>query len=328
MQQFKNILCVMELGEASRPALDRAVTLAEDNQAALTVVDVLPRVPAGFAMQDGGPIARDIQAGMEREHEKQIMAVLEPIRKKLDVKHELLTGTVFLEVIRAVLRNGHDLVIKSPESPGWLDRFLAGDDMNLLRKCPCPVWMVKPETGKHYQRILAAVDMDDDYPPQELEAREALNERVLEIAGTLAASEVAELHVVHAWEDFAETAMRHGVLTSVPAENVDSYAAQVRERRALRLDELMRKVRTTLGTEVMGRLKPELHLPNGSAREQIPALAKRLNADCIVMGTVGRTGIEGFVMGNTAETILSQIDCSVLAVKPPGFVTPVTLEGD
>jgi nucleotide-binding universal stress UspA family protein len=44
------------------------------------------------------------------------------------------------------------------------------------------------------------------------------------------------------------------------------------------------------------------------------------------MGTVARIGIPGFIMGNTAETILNHIDCSVLAVKPPGFATPVTLE--
>jgi hypothetical protein len=31
-------------------------------------------------------------------------------------------------------------------------------------------------------------------------------------------------------------------------------------------------------------------------------------------------------MGNTAESILNQLDCSVLAVKPQGFVTPVILE--
>jgi nucleotide-binding universal stress UspA family protein len=44
------------------------------------------------------------------------------------------------------------------------------------------------------------------------------------------------------------------------------------------------------------------------------------------MGTVARTGIPGFIMGNTAETILNQIDASVLAIKPPGFGTPVTLD--
>jgi nucleotide-binding universal stress UspA family protein len=42
------------------------------------------------------------------------------------------------------------------------------------------------------------------------------------------------------------------------------------------------------------------------------------------MGTVARTGISGFFMGNTAETILNQLNCSVLAVKPHGFVTPVS----
>jgi nucleotide-binding universal stress UspA family protein len=41
---------------------------------------------------------------------------------------------------------------------------------------------------------------------------------------------------------------------------------------------------------------------------------------------VARTGVRGFFIGNTAETILEQIDCSVLAIKPPGFVTPVALE--
>ena len=44
------------------------------------------------------------------------------------------------------------------------------------------------------------------------------------------------------------------------------------------------------------------------------------------MGTVAGTGISGLLMGNTAEMILTQIDCSVLAVKPEGFVSPVSLE--
>lgn len=77
---------------------------------------------------------------------------------------------------------------------------------------------------------------------------------------------------------------------------------------------------------ILDYLQPLTHLLKGAARKEIPALAKRLAIDCIVMGTVARTGIRGFIMGNTAETILEQIDCSVLAIKPPGFVTPVVLE--
>lgn len=48
--------------------------------------------------------------------------------------------------------------------------------------------------------------------------------------------------------------------------------------------------------------------------------------DTIVMGTVARVGIAGFFIGNTAETILGRVSCSVLAVKPEGFVTPVTMD--
>lgn len=33
-------------------------------------------------------------------------------------------------------------------------------------------------------------------------------------------------------------------------------------------------------------------------------------------------------MGNTAETILSRVECSVLAVKPGGFVSPVNVDED
>jgi universal stress protein E len=57
----------------------------------------------------------------------------------------------------------------------------------------------------------------------------------------------------------------------------------------------------------------------------IPDLAEELRAELIVMGTVRHTGIEGMLIGSTAETILHRIDCSVLAVKPEGFVTPVTI---
>jgi len=41
--------------------------------------------------------------------------------------------------------------------------------------------------------------------------------------------------------------------------------------------------------------------------------------------TVSRSGNAGFIVGNTAEMVLHQVDYSVLTVKPDGFVSPVTL---
>ncbi|MCZ7543179.1 MAG: universal stress protein [Anaerolineae bacterium] len=58
----------------------------------------------------------------------------------------------------------------------------------------------------------------------------------------------------------------------------------------------------------------------------IPKLAVRHKIDLIVMGTASRTGISGFLIGNTAENVLRQVNISVLAVKPEGFVSPVRLD--
>lgn len=71
----------------------------------------------------------------------------------------------------------------------------------------------------------------------------------------------------------------------------------------------------------------QLHVVKGPAKYVVPELARELAVDIVVMGTVARTGIDGFFMGNTAESILGELDCSVLTMKPPGFSSPVTLEG-
>jgi universal stress protein E len=92
------------------------------------------------------------------------------------------------------------------------------------------------------------------------------------------------------------------------------------------MNDLMSTLTEILGQDTMEYLKPQLHIVKGEADRVIQDLVQEHNADLVVMGTVARTGIPGLIMGNTAESILNNIGCSVLAVKPPGFVTPVTLQ--
>ena len=147
----------------------------------------------------------------------------------------------------------------------------------------------------------------------------------MELAGSLAVSEFAELHVAHAWEAIGESALRHGAFMQRPENEVNTYVDQTRRHHTQLLDTFIKKVSANLGEDAAEYIKPQLHMPKGSARKVIPELVKELQVDCIVMGTVARTGVPGLFMGNTAETILDQLECSVLAIKPPGFVTPVTL---
>ncbi len=325
MKRFKDILCTVEPGEECKLALERAVTLAENNQAKLTVITVAPSISAGIGIPEGGPISTELQAATVNSHKQELENLVEPYRQRIKIGTRVLIGTPFLEVIREVLRNAHDLVIKCPESLNWLDRLFSSDDKHLLRKCPCPVWMVRTQTGESFDHILAAVDVDDGYPSEELKTRQALNGMVMELAGSLAMSEFAQLHVAHAWEVIGESALRHGAFIRLPEDEVNVYVNQVFQHNAQLLDTLMKEVSAKLSQDVIDYIKPQLHMPKGAARKVIPELAKELQVDCIVMGTVARTGVPGLFMGNTAETILDQLECSVLAIKPPGFVTPVTL---
>jgi len=325
MKRFKNILCVIDPDKTPSTALERAVTLAENNQAKLTLVAVTERVTSVNIAAESGAMTVEPQQALVDRVTQGLETLAAPYRERLAVQVGVLIGTSFLEIIREVLRGQHDLVIKIPEQQSWLARLLGSDDMHLLRKCPCPVWLIRPDEPSNYQRILAAVDVDDAHPAAELETRHALNRQTLEMALSLALSDFAELHVVHVWDAIGEGAMR-GAFMSKPEEEIVAYVEQVRRHYADRLDALMREVTDRVGVDAMKYLNPRVHLVKGFARRDIPVLAEQIKAELIVMGTVARTGIPGFVMGNTAETILNQIDCSVLAIKPPGFVTPVTLE--
>lgn len=97
------------------------------------------------------------------------------------------------------------------------------------------------------------------------------------------------------------------------------------------LDELLqtteakhrRHVDRVLASYDISSLDAGIHLVKGQPGEVIPDLVAKHRATLLVMGTVGRANVPGLIMGNTAERILDRVHCSVLAVKPEGFVSPV-----
>ena len=86
MKRFKDVLCVVEPGEVSKAALERAVTLAQNNQASLTAVVVAPRVTAGIGMPDGGPISADLQAAVMSAHAQGLETLVDPYRKRIEIQ--------------------------------------------------------------------------------------------------------------------------------------------------------------------------------------------------------------------------------------------------
>jgi len=324
MKRFKNILYLVEPGKDQTAALARAVSLAENNQARLTLLRIIE--PPRSGILEGSRTLEALFTGARQHLMAELETLAKPYGERLDIAVKVRLGTPYLEAIREVLAAKRDLVIKlaSPEA-GILERFLGGTDLQLLRKCPCPVWVMSPQDKDNYRRILAAVDFDPWR--QETEETLALNRQILELACSLALSDFADLHLVHSWEPLSPEIMRLWN-DAGDAGNVGIIADQVKKehlRHQEGFERLARQLRGWIGAETYDYLTPRLHLLQGTAQETIPALAARLNFDLVMMGTVGRAGIPGVIIGNTAEAILGQLRCALLAVKPADFVTPVTL---
>jgi nucleotide-binding universal stress UspA family protein len=315
MKRFRNILVVLGAGDAEAPLTARAIELARQNGARLTFVGVFESstsmLPALLGGQTDAQAADEIAARIEPHLAAQLASASEA---GVSASGQVLRGVPYEEVIRAAVAGGHDLVMKRAAHPaGGRSRALDATDLQLLRKCPVPVWILKPSRRAARPRVLALVDPD----PQDAD-RNRLNVTILELGWSLAQMQDGELHVGHAWRLMAEDTLRSSGFLQMRADEVDAMLAEERRQRRRLVEQLV-------AAHAPAAVKPKVHLAKGEPAEALATLAARHRPDVIVMGTVGRTGLSSLILGNTAESLLPQVTCSVLAVKPAEFRTPVTV---
>ncbi|MEE4172764.1 MAG: universal stress protein [Xanthomonadales bacterium] len=298
MQRFKNILFVNESGSSKADTPRAAVELARRNGARLTLCDVAYELARSFTQ---------LKQSLERLRRQRIEALLADIDTDgVDIDFVLLDGAPFLEIVHQVKRGQHDLVIKNSEPGGLSDTSFGANDMHLMRQCPCPLWIARSDGFGSHRAIVAALDVDPNVP-----ANDELNELVLDLATSLARQSGCGVHVVHGVWMPGERTMR-----GLNPETDEPLAQQHQDRRALLTDLLAQRNLDCLDLQV--------HLEHARPADYVLDVASRVGADLVVLGTVARTGVPGFLIGNTAERILSRLRCSALAVKPAGFLTPVT----
>jgi nucleotide-binding universal stress UspA family protein len=140
------------------------------------------------------------------------------------------------------------------------------------------------------QKILVAVDFSE------------ASQRALELATQLCTKFDASLELIHALEVPMPSVSPYGVVTS------DTTFAD--ERRAAR------EKLSALKQELEGRgFEPKAHLAEPPAPSAIDDMARSIDADLIVMGTRGNTGIKHVLLGSVAERTLRHSHCPVLTVK-------------
>ena len=302
-----------ELSPSTQSAIDKALWLAEHTSASVTfMASLMPCLDLNTDARHLAEMQRYqdmLDALYERAQQRMEVLVDHARQEGVEATQLQVTGTPWLEVVRESARGTYDRVLVGSHRQHAIGRVLLGNTgRRLIRKCPCPVWVTSPVEAGEVRRILAPTD----FSPTADDA--------VRLAHQLAQKCEAELHVLHAVEYHFEPQMRDLI---IPVDEIEGYRSRVRSDAERELNDNLEKLGIDTSTDLAHR-----HVAAGPPHLMIRDAVKNLSIDLVAMGTQARSGFTGVLLGNTAERVLSHLTCSVLAVKPEGFVCPVEFRED
>ena len=310
MRRFENILFATQGLPGHSDALGQAIKIAANN-----------RVPVSglIACQDFPTDLIQYQQSYEQSLHDSLQQSVKALREQLEITEEQVPFPLRVHsseqpavcIIQEALTHHNDLIIKEAEPLNEGAEGFKAIDMTLLRKCPCPVWLHRPiSKPRDKRRIAVAVDPMTTSPEQE-----ALSRRLLELSRSIADTCDSRLHIISCWEHYLENYLDGNVWIQVEETQLASEVSLAKAKHIQALQRLIEE--SGISGETV------IHHLHGKPDDKIPECVDEIEIDVLVMGTLARTGISGFVIGNTAENVLQSINCSLVALKPEGFVSPI-----
>ena len=190
-------------------------------------------------------------------------------------------------------RMSHQVVIKTAHRSERL--LYTPTDWHLLRECRAPVLIAAEEIWRPTRSIVAAVDL-----ASRSRAKRALNHAIVATARDYAKALDSSLQLVH--------------VVHVPAALKELHLVD-EEALTLKVTDAIRANAERL-CKAHGISPAQVQIEHGNVDEAIAEAARRLQAQLVVMGTVGRQGVNAKLVGNTAEKVLARLPTDVLALKP------------
>ena len=315
MKIFNHIALIFGSSENHHTALQQAIDLAEIHKAKITFIRCFSRINTLSQNQPKQNVS--VEEMLEYKH-NQILKNVTDVAGHIDYEVKVFFGKPHIEIIREVIHSKVDLVIKPVERSGLKDLLFDSLDLKLLRQCPAPVWLVKSAGQRSDKNILVAINHEPENPSNDL-----LNISLLEMAVSFALARSVEMHVIHAWNFENETLLKSLNVKYKKPQEIDSMVNEEKKERYKWLNQTVGDFLSGLSETCRQHLITSLHLVEGYAGFEIPKLAASIHAELLIMGTMGRTGVAGFITANTAETVLFNVDCSVMSIKPNDFVCPI-----
>jgi len=307
---LQKILVAVDFSQTSEAALRQAVALGKTLSALVTVAhvltdlrDALESMPAAARWKLVAGDIDEFEQELRRDSDEKLAKLIAPFAGEVKLDAVTLVGKAHAELVRAVLREHYDLVVAGTLGMSMVKKLLLGSTaQKLVQCCPAPVWIVPPGDARPVRNILVPVDYSE------------VSAKALRYAGRLAEKHQASLHVLHVLDD--KDLLELPQVAEQPGKQLSAYRKELKKSSAEHMRDFVTQQLPTAVT-------PEYLLAHGAPWQMIDSNAKRLNADLIVMGSVGRGGLAGIFLGNTADRVLNHTRRPLLIVKPDDFVTPI-----
>jgi len=142
--RLKRILVPIDFSDCSKKALQYALPLAKQHQAAITLLYVVPTTSYA-AGEYGGIDYASLEADARASADKTLAAlVVDEIRGEVSADTVVCTGTPAPEIIEVAKRLPADMIIVSTHGRTGLKHvFLGSVAENVVRHAPCPVLVVR-----------------------------------------------------------------------------------------------------------------------------------------------------------------------------------------
>lgn len=288
MKRGRSIALATDFGPPSRGATAQAARLARARGVELTVAHVVEiPVPDPYGASLEG--AREMEARAARGLER-LVATLR--RQGVAARPQVLLGRPGTTLVRyCETAKPWLLVVGTRRLRGWKHLFLGSVAERCLRHAPCPVLVAAPGSRRPFRRILHATD----FSPH--------SEAALDLAVAIAKQDHASLALLHVLDARAVEAI---AIAGEPTLAAGRFSRTLFREARDRLAGIARRHRIRHRATVVWGTSPS---------DAILAQAKSERIDLIVLGSQGRTGLAGFLIGNTAERVGRSLACSLLCTR-------------
>lgn len=312
METYQNILVVIDPSSNDQKALKRAIDLASKinqngtNQTAITAFLSI----FDFSYEMTTILSSDERDAMRqsviKDKELWLKSLIDELHPAIDIDCKVVWhNRPFEAIIEQVIQQGYNFVIKGTHQHDKLKSVVfTPTDWHILRKCPCPVLLVKEHNWPSNGNIIAAVNVGSDE-----DEHHSLNVKITEEAKQLSQLIQANVHLVNSFP---------GTPVNIAIEIPEFNSTEYNDTMLKHHEQAMIAHATKFDISVVNT-----HIKEGLPELVIEQVAEKLDAELVILGTIGRTGISAALIGNTAEHVIDQLNCDVLALKPDGYISPL-----